>query len=521
MVSNMPAATASLPSANPTAVRRRWVLYCFVFITIVTMFLVDFRVITPYKANTEVGKDRASRTRSRTTMTKEYLAYLSNSTEAHALTVTADDWKAFTKNVTYATENVDGVEDRVKEADGLQGVSDDAEEAHLDASTVQAGNSTLLLSQRMVPAQIQDSTNELFLEYAIHGGWSNQLNCILNAYYMARATGRTLVTAPVLPHYNVIGGTLWIGNRFQKKHGTSYISSRFRLDYPLADVYGKHSRLPLGRVLDMQFTFPNVSTIEYQTFREKYYHNGHTNLSHWVMEANYTHGNTMFHYQQPALDNTPLGGGVTHRDISTIAEQGKHHQLWTFLDTFYGRMHPSMGVRHKTRFRYSEVIRNTAKTIQQQVWNNTPYSSIHLRVGDAHFKENADLHIKEVIEMNKERLQGWILHRLASSQTIPSSLGVFVATDLEAEKQSSFSNQISSALSDLQSEHNFVVRIYYSASFEKFTRALKPSLVHPDIYLDQQLAACAPIAFTPSTGSSFSNAIGWLRSTCDFPRGQP
>jgi hypothetical protein len=298
-------------------------------------------------------------------------------------------------------------------------------------------------------------------------------------------------------------------------------------DFDLMLILEMHMQnFHLNSPWDVSWTFnihsPNVTIIEHQTFREKYYHNGYTNLSRWAMEANYTHGNTMFIYQQPALENTVLeGAGVTLRDISAIAEQGKHYQLWTFLDTFYGLMHPSMGVRSKTNFRYSEVIRNTTITIQQEVWNNTPYASIHLRVGDGGFKKTADLIRKGVINMNKEKIQGWILQRLAANETIPSTLGIFVATDLNAQEQPSFSTQLSTALSDLQSEHNFVVQIYYSASFEKFTRALEPSLVFPNIFLDQQLAACAPIAYTPSTSNStFSNTIGILRRTCDFSSGQ-
>jgi hypothetical protein len=275
----------------------------------------------------------------------------------------------------------------------------EAGEAPLAALSKEDGNSIL-------PTLNQSSPDELFLDYAVHCGWSNQLICHINAYFIARATGRTLVTAPVLPHFNYFARQMWADMRFQYHGGKRVISSNFNLDFPLEKKYLEFPQLPLGHVVDIPYTFPNVSTIEFQQFREKYYHNGHTNLSHWVMEANYTHGNTKFVFQQPTQHNTIIEGRTrkgglkmiadnTHgnsifffqqpsqeirkRDISIIAEQGVHHQLWTFLSTFHAKMDPSIGVlRNRFRLRFSQVIRNTAKTIHQDVWNNIQYSSIHL-----------------------------------------------------------------------------------------------------------------------------------------------
>jgi hypothetical protein len=117
---------------------------------------------------------------------------------------------------------------------------------------------------------------------------------------------------------------------------------------------------------------------------------------------------------------------------------------------------------------------------------------------------------------NIEQLQNWIIQRLAWNQTIPSSLGVFVATDSSETQKESFAAQLSAALGDLQSKYNFVNQIHYSSSFQEYSKALKQSLVYPDIFLDQQIAACAPIVFTSSKDSTFSMIIGWLRQNCDF-----
>jgi GDP-fucose protein O-fucosyltransferase len=368
----------------------------------------------------------------------------------------------------------------------------------------------------------QASPTALFLEYASYGGWSNQLYCGRRAYLFACATGRTLIMAPVLTHFSNISTRLWAnGTRYQYlNNGQRTVSSNFRLDYPLQKDYLNKPHVPLGRVLDTQYTFPNVSTMDYKTFRENYYHKGHTKLSHWVMEANFTHGNTMFMLQQPALENTVLedNKGVKLRDIATIAEQGQHYQLWTYLDTLHGLTHPSMGDRNRFQIRYSQVIRNMAKTIQQQVWNNIPYSSIHLRVGDGYFKSMVQDQMKQVQKKHKMQLQHWIQRRQAGNRTIPSNLGIFVATDLKPSKRFIFTTDLLTELQDLQQKHNFVVRIYFSDSFRNYTKALKRSLVYPDIFLDQQLAACAPIAFTASTRSSFSAVIEQIRispNACD------
>jgi uncharacterized protein YpmS len=110
MVSNMAAATAtaSLPTASPLLVRRQWAAFCFLAITIIAMFLVDFQTLVPYSeymAITEFSKDPASitSTNTNTAMTKEDLPSLSNSTKANAITFTVDDLKAFSKNSTTDT----------------------------------------------------------------------------------------------------------------------------------------------------------------------------------------------------------------------------------------------------------------------------------------------------------------------------------------------------------------------------------------------------------------------------------
>ncbi|CAB9514793.1 expressed unknown protein [Seminavis robusta] len=364
----------------------------------------------------------------------------------------------------------------------------------------------------------QDQEQPRYLIHASHGGWSNQVRCIRHAYYMAAATGRILVTAPVLPHITPIGAQLWAPPGRFLGHGV--ISGDFNLKFALHKAYLKRWQpyLDMATVLDLKFTFPHVQTMDYRKFREQYYDTRgqpKTNLTanSWVMEDTYTHANTRWIREdlEPNITHGAPVPGAKHtyyRDLPTLAEGRKAHSVWTMLDTFYGQFLPSAYNHELSWMRFSNPIRQTAKTIHEQEWDDIPYASIHLRVGDDRFLRQANATIQEVLKETYVQMQQWIDRRKSKKKTIPATIGFFVATDASPEGQQDFAERLQRQLAPLLPD----IRVFFASSYAAYvTKQLKQELVYPEIFLDQQLAACATIRFIASKKSTFSQLIHAIR----------
>ena len=432
-------------------------------------------------------------------------------------------------------------------------ISNEVLQPRLDHFIDDAGNtgdsnkaSSLALTDLPTPAPQNDETTEpLYLEHASHGGWSNQVQCIQHAYFMAKATGRTLVASPVLPHWNPVGSGIWNGSRFLHRRA---ISSNFNLNFPLQDTYlsKKQPYIPISQVLDLEYTFPNVTTVDYRDFRERYYHpptGRKTNLTHWVLESQYHHDNTIWTIENTGPDQMATMAPIRYnetdvlkrRDVSSIhptnigqnASSTTPHQLWTYLDTFYPKMDQRFRpvLAKEMPIRYSLEIRQAAKEIHKKVWNHTLYSAIHLRVGDG-FAGKAKATITNVLKEHTEQTAEWIqAHKKGIKKLFElglfNKIGIFVATDMNSQERIEFLKRLRQSLHTMATQQNhshLIFEAFYSDSFSNYTSNLKASLGYPEIFLDQQLAACSPIVYTASVGSSFSRLIQSIRNSpgaCD------
>ncbi|CAB9507878.1 expressed unknown protein [Seminavis robusta] len=367
--------------------------------------------------------------------------------------------------------------------------------------------------------QVGDSL--LYLQHFSGSGWSNQVRSYMSAYYIAKATGRVLVTSPVLPNRRIYGDH----NRLMKDN-----KQEFDVGYNLRKAYMRVVRpeeyIAVDKILDMEYTFPNVTTIDYKEFVAS--KQWTKDISTWVLEKNYSRPNTMFVLDRPDLEDTQVtdetnenGQVVTYKDIRKVAVEGKHFKMWTLLDSFQ-HLHPSM-MPNPVRLRYKNEIRHTARIIREHVWNNLTYASLHVRAGDGPwaFRKVIWETVRKVLGNSTENIRQWLDGRRREEQSATSErlveIGLFIATDMPQfllpKVQESIENKMKEAFPDLS------VRVLWSSSFQNYTQQLEPSLRYPGIFLDQQLAACAPIGFTPSPGaghisvSTFSDLIMTIRNS--------
>ncbi|CAB9529118.1 expressed unknown protein [Seminavis robusta] len=350
-----------------------------------------------------------------------------------------------------------------------------------------------------------------YLQYMSISGWSNQVVCMQHAYSIAKATNRTLVTAPVLPHFFHNGASF--------KDGGQY-SHTYRLDSRLLEKaylrkLKSHDYLELETVLDLEYTFAGVPTVDFRHFTDKLYDKGQ--MKQWIIESEFSRYNTLFTKNRPDLEETTTLGKdnvvqVLH-DWTQIAHNRSSSALWTLLDSYSIKFHSSVTENDPPfRVRFSHLIRQTAKNIHQQVWGNLPYASMHVRVGDGHFAKQIRNKWNTISDANAGFMQEWLQQQ--QQQPAPSKIGLFVATDMDAEQQVDFSKIIHSKM-----PQNLTVDIWYSNMFANYTSSLQSTLVYPGIFLDQQLAACASIGFTPSLRSTFSKLIDLVRQSpgsCDL-----
>lgn len=115
-----------------------------------------------------------------------------------------------------------------------------------------------------LPFQQSQQKVPLYLQYFSHDGWSNQVICVKYAYYMAKAMGRLLVTAPVLPHFHIL-----------KQEAIKMDENRFDTNLNLDHVYLQRLdpklNLAMGQVLDLGYTFSGVETMGYKAFRTNHW----------------------------------------------------------------------------------------------------------------------------------------------------------------------------------------------------------------------------------------------------------
>ena len=134
------------------------------------------------------------------------------------------------------------------------------------------------------------------------------------------------------------------------------------------------------------------------------------------------------------------------------------------------------------------------------------------------------------LDVVERSINKWIENKTHTTNST-GAIGLFVATDIpNLRKDSAFQKKTSAMIRSLKGSYGIDLKLLFSSdkgiSNDPYVKALfdrkKPGWVgYPGIFFDQQLAACATIAFVKNEGSTFSNFINELRKdnlseTCNY-----
>jgi hypothetical protein len=399
-----------------------------------------------------------------------------------------------------------------------------------------------------------DTKNKKWLLYFTESGWSNQMKCLEHAYYIARKLNRGILLPPVLPHMGK-GGTI-------PRNVFGLDSAHFKTGVSVQNYYLKKlpasKYVPLHHVLDVDYSFPVVAdassaddnnngvtmtTTTMTTMDVKEYFDSHdaqmTSSSSWVLETEYDHFNTKWMYQRSDLEGRqevlerveygiPRILNMTYRDIATaLNETQSNATILVFMDTFKTQFEPTSMMEPPFRPRFSEPIRSAARRIRDG-WNSTPhsikeYAAVHIRGSDGKYKtpERFTKSITAAVDQISVRLQDWILgdQKKGGATDAVSSVGLFVATDVfqELKNHSVFQKKTKDLIDTIQRSHGVTVQLLWGPSSSSSLEAnnnndtLKEYVRYAELFLDQQLAACALIGFVGTSGSTFTQLIETLR----------
>jgi len=388
--------------------------------------------------------------------------------------------------------------------------------------------------QILFPRTILQETNEdtKYLQYFVQAGWSNQVVCLKHAYEIALATGRGLILSPVAPHF-----------QFFMKDVMELSTRKFNLAFDLKKAYMRQLRpnlyVPLGNVLDLDKSLPGL--VAKVDFREFYQHRADRNGNSLALEASVSHFNTKWIHNQSALEGSEtqvratehqvrLHYNQTFRDIIQFSGTPPFggYKIWTLLDSYRVALHQSVyrdGMKPSFRPRFHERILAASSSVQKNQWHGIPYASVHIRGSDGHFKNSKTKAINVVLNFVDLSINEWIENKKHTTNAITTNstgaIGLFVATDIpNLRKDIAFQKKTSAMTRSLKDSYGINLKLLFSddqeISNEPYVKALfdhdQPGWVgYPGIFLDQQLAACSPIAFVGTEGSSFSDFINELR----------
>lgn len=423
----------------------------------------------------------------------------------------------------------------------------------INSSTRISGGSSVISRSNM--------DNKKYLLYFAKEGWSNQELCLKNAYFMARATNRILITAPILPHSNwglyfennltasLLEGKVDIPNTGGKSMPHSYGKGENVPDTSkLVDYYLQNvplpKYLPMGNVVDLEYTLPNVTTIDFRDYYQNHWLHNQDNIKDWVMERNHSHHNTLWIKDRPDLENRddvvyfkhynwegtiPLDWFTLREDIGRVAEQNAHTNLWTFFDSFEPMFDESVLPQQYFRFRFSPLIRRTGKMILDN-WGNVPYAAVHVRAGgdDEYGCFMNDEFVQKMINSTMDRIlskmENWCEGRRQAKEKLPRKVGLFIATDsldeLKANKWPAMVAQKTNIQQTMKKKYGVAVAFFDSSTFQYgktrgYKEHLKKEVIYPGIFLDQHMAACAELGFVGTDDedcfSTFSQLIWNIR----------
>jgi hypothetical protein len=358
-----------------------------------------------------------------------------------------------------------------------------------------------------------------YLMYFADHGWANQQICLKNAYAMARILNRTLLLPPVLPH-NGRGSTSlsWMVLTKDQGHYQPNTNPFAHLFYMYLERLPAKLYMPMGRVVDIKFSLPDIPTLD---VREFHAHHFHENLTRSIIEIDngYSHFNTTWVHKESQLEgkivevHTNFYGRKrtdvrTHRNLlGTLGNDPS--DILVFLDTYFTPYHPS--VRAAVPMWQPRLAPSIVQAVQGTVAKWPPYAAIHLRAGDGGFKSRVESTIRNSFQGVTKIIMQWL--NANQERDRHQTIGLYVATDLENFHQHEvFAAAAANLTKAVYESHQVKMRVLSRKNVGNATKVLG-GILYADIFLDMQLSACAPMGFQPSSRSTFSSLIATYRSS--------
>jgi hypothetical protein len=428
-----------------------------------------------------------------------------------------------------------------------------------------------MLSVEVSPSTSIETTTETekrrknkYILYGTTSGWSNQVESLEHAYWLAAATDRTLILAPIMGHFETIQWT-YAGEKTVEEVYQSKLDS----DHPT-----------MTSVLN--FTTAHVPVIDYKDYFQQYHHNSNITIDDnppkTEIQLTFTGGRN--NYTQYRCDNTIFTNNkLLHGQVTTNKCAGhvgmvrhdpkppyenvtyKHphlelvqtydrYDVWTFTFLFPESLfhRESFESDHDTRlpFRYVESIQQAARDIITTTWkipSRQYYFSLHYRGGDGPFKRNSNWTEIILTSLNEAKeaillhaAQNKIRHDHQSTTTDgPGPYVILLVTDIEelididnnarGKLATLWKNNCQRIVDEIsQEDASIKIRYVTSESYKTETNALIQLLQQNEyapIFLDQQLAACAGLGYSAShltrnPRSTFQNRIQKMRQQAEM-----
>ena len=355
-----------------------------------------------------------------------------------------------------------------------------------------------------------------YLLYFAQGGWANQQRCLKNAYAMARILDRTLLLPPVLPHglwgYTSQRTVLTADQgHFKPKNDSSTDPLFLYLERLPAKRY-----MPMSQVLDINFSLPDIPTLDVRDFHQRYYHENLT-TSTIEIDYGYSHFNTTWVHKKRRLEGKVVNvhkveygshrtDARTYRDLyGTLGNDPT--DILVFLDTFVAPYHET--VREAVPSWRPRLAPSIVHAVKDTVAKWPPYAAIHLRTGDGPFKLRVEQTIRDSFQGVTAVIMDWLdANRLRNRH---ENIALYVATDLDNFREHDVFAAAAANLTNAVYQSHHVNLVVLSLENVGNATEVLGGILYSDIFLDMQIATCAPIGFQMSYFSSFSDMISTYR----------
>ena len=186
-----------------------------------------------------------------------------------------------------------------------------------------------------------------------------------------------------------------------------------------------------------------------------------------------------------------------YRDVSTSLQPFSDYKIWTFNFIYPTSLFDisSFHSFHSFQIVYTDIIINAVRSLRQQLFQNNPYASVHIRGGDAVFaRTNWTARFPLLAKTIKQQ----VLEFDTSKRMV--HYGLLVITDIAEVQKRSQTNRVYQIwqrheieLVQFFVERNITLSVASSANYSQDIVSQMSKDVHSEemgVYIDQLLAVC-------------------------------